>query len=182
MRLESRILVLMFMTINTACLAQGQHAKPGTQIVFGMESHPIKNPIDVPITVLDLLKSDPVVKDCLDYSEKSDPPSSWFVASAIRLQANRQGDLIVLPRDLSPDNNSCLFHVHSIPVWIFIKTRNGHELALTDNTQVVEIQKTASHSYHDIRTSMTILSGEFVFWYKFDGHRYALFKKWRKDS
>src|SRR5438128_196422 len=125
MRLELRILVLTFMTGYTSCLAQGQHIKPRTQTVFGMESHPIKNPSDVPVTVLDLLKNHPLVKDCLDYSEKSDPPSSWFVASAIRLQANNQRDLIVLPRDLSPDNNSCLFHLHSIPVWIFIKTPTG---------------------------------------------------------
>ncbi len=150
------------------------------QTIFGIESHPIAKPIDVPAEALKLLGKDSFVSGCLADNDRYEVPREWFVASAVQIRVGKQTDLIVFPRDRSSENNSCLFRAHSIPVWILLKTQSGYFVALTDDVQEVKILRTISHGYRDIRTSITTTLADTAFLYRFDGHRYRLLRKWAK--
>ena len=152
--------------------------KPGEQSDFAMEDESLEHAIDIPASVLALLRSDPFVLSCLEPGQSpNDIIANWFIGSAIHLNNSRNVGLVVQPRKQPTAIQPCLLHAHSIPFWVFIETQDGYALALKDTVQTLRILHTKSNGYCDIETSISTLSGQTKWFYKFDGRKYELFRK-----
>jgi hypothetical protein len=158
-----------------------QTAKPPTppeQADFAMVEESPDRPVDVPAEVLAQLKKDEFVLSCLQEGQSSsDLAGDWFVGSVIQLGNQKHDGMVVQPRKHPATVEPCLLHVHSMPFWVFVKTRNGYALVLTDSVQLLRVLRTKSNGYRDIETSMSTTLGETRWFYKFDGHKYSLFRK-----
>jgi hypothetical protein len=136
------------------------------QTVFSAEE-PIQSPIEVPTDVLRILQKDARNKTCLREGQSfKDIPSSWFVASGVEFKEARLHILIVMSA------NSCLNGANVIPFWIFRRTAGGHLLSLSTTAFALEILKTRTNSYPDIRLTSLSARTEYTSVYKFNGNKY----------
>jgi len=160
---------------------------PAEQSEFSQEVIKITRPSDAPKDVLQILRRNEYVLNCLQFLRQEDEapdeiPSSWFVASEIHLGGPKEVDFVVQPRELGrvPAENRCLFGARVIPFWVFRNTPKGFELILEVHEHDLTVLSTRSKGYRDIETWSSTAITQTTWLYKFDGRRYVPFK--RKDT
>jgi hypothetical protein len=140
------------------------------QAQFGAEDK-IERPVPLPKDVLEILRRDERVSARL---AEEDPPNdafgAWFVASEIALNDDDLPDLLV--QGVEPH----ILGANLVPWWVFHKTPKGHALALTVNTLGLEVLKTKTNGYRDIRTNKATAKEVLTNTYRFDGSTYRVQK------
>ena len=137
-----------------------------TQTIFGAELE-VKRPVTVPLDVLRILRHDERIQTRLGKGKSPENLSaSWFAASEIELNDHGQRDLIL--QAVNPH----LFGANLVPFWLFQRTPKGYKLILSVDALGLEVLKTKTNNYKNIRTTKAtakeILSGT----YEFDGDKY----------
>lgn len=150
---------------------------------FAVEGTEIARPVGVPESVVEILRHDKYVSDCLNEGQQpSEIPESWFVGSQIRLNGSQEIDLIVMPRQLplkanAPTDNACLYGAHVAPFWVFRETANKSTLVLGLSAVGLEVLNTRSNGYRDIRLWSSTAVTQTTFIFHFDGHQYLKYKE-----
>jgi hypothetical protein len=151
---------------STAQQPTSTQARTEEQTVFESETK-IERPVPVPDDVLRILRQDKRNQTCLGKRESLDKiPASWFVASEIDLNYDQIPDLVVVAV------NPCLFGANINPFWVFRKTDRGYEAALRVYALALELLKTRTNGFRDIRTSAATAVEVTTTTYTFDGRRY----------
>ncbi len=152
------------------------------QSQYSMETDvvPIQHPVDVPESVVQLLRTDRLISNCARAAKMSPDqvPALWFVASEIHLDGPHERDLLVQGRDLhaSPSPNACLMGANIKPFWVFRKTQNDYSLVLSIGAHDLRVLRTRSKGFRDIEVSaMTAVTG-YSATYRFDGDKYQASK------
>jgi len=160
--------VLFLLILSSALAARVRGTIPqsrGEQSEFDAEER-VQRPVRLPEAVVQRLRQDDRVRDCLQGSDGEDI-APWFTASAIDLNDDGLPDLVVKPE------NACLFGANIVPFWIFRNTAKGYELLLNPYGLALKILRTGTKGYRDITieasSATTILGAT----YKFDGTRYT---------
>lgn len=142
------------------------------QSSFGVEDE-LERPVKTPKDVLAVLRKDQDVKDCLQSAqENGEEPSdlsTWFAASKIDLNNDRQPDLVIKP------DYWCLHGASAGPFWVFHHTEQGYVLVLKAGGMGLHILKTQTKGFRNIETS-SVVGSENVSTqtYQFDGRQYKL--------
>ena len=148
-------------------------AQRSGQTRFGVEE-PIRRPVRIPAPILRMLRRDEQVQQCFQNDEnRGSDIRSWFVASAMNLNDDRQPDLIVKLSDNAP---LCLIGANVGPFWVFSNTGQigeGYELVLSESGLGLTILNAKSNGYRNIEmgaaAGAAFLS---VSIYRFDGQVY----------
>jgi hypothetical protein len=176
--MKRRQLVGLFLSvISFACLGTS-HEDPGhEQLDFGSEQaiKPVQKPVVVPEGLVEALRLDKialnVAKPCLREQHLDQIPGPWFVASEVHLDGPDEVDLVVLPR------NACLIGANVGPFWLARKTPQGFQIVFSSGGHDLEILRTRSGGFRDIRlesaTATTLLTTTF----KFNGQSYQPHQK-----
>lgn len=150
--------------------------KAREQVVFNAEDA-IQHPVGVPAEVLQLLRRDERNRTCLEDNQSADDiPPTWFTASEIDLNNDKEKDLIVKA------NNPCLFGANIDPFWVFRKSTDGYELVLRVHTLSLEVLDISTRGYRDIRTQAATAKEVLTTMYKFDGNKYKAMRSWREPT
>jgi hypothetical protein len=137
-----------------------------SQAIFEAEE-PIRLPVPVPDDVLQILRQDERNQKRLAQGQTpSDMPASWFVGSRIDLNDDGLPDLVVMAA------NPHLLGANIVPFWIFRNTQQGHQLALHAMTLGLEVMKTKTRGYRNIRTTEVAAGEIFDTVYLFNGSEY----------
>jgi hypothetical protein len=121
----------------------------------------------VPDRVLKLLRQDKYVLSCLAPDESPDQIlATWFVGSEIHLDSALEADLIVLPK------NPCLLGANIGPFWVFRRTSESYELALSVSAHDLEVLNTKCKGYRNIRIASMTVSTISTVVFQFDGTSY----------
>jgi hypothetical protein len=170
--MESKILANLCLTLFPIALAVGSvSAQPSRhpkeeQSRFGAEVR-IRKPAEIPSDVLSILRENKRNQTCLRDSElPTSITSSWFVGSRIDLNGNGDADLVVTAR------NKCLLGANLVPFWVFRNTSQGHELVLRVSALGLDVLKTKTNNYRDIRTAAATAQRVHMVIFKFDGKEY----------
>jgi hypothetical protein len=177
---------LFFAIFSLAFLLLGQaqvlaQRSESEQSKFAAEENPdeprVRNPIPVPDVVVEALKTEETVKSCLQYNplEPGQTLSSWFIASAIHLDGPKESDVVVVP-SFSGQESMCFQSASGVGLfWIFRKNSERYELVLKTYGNGLEILKSKTNGYRNIRTGTIGEAGkeltELVF--HFDGTHYV---------
>ena len=172
MTMESKRLVrlclaalLIAMAVGDA-FAQTGRRLPKEQTRFGAEVA-ITNATEIPSEVLSILREDKRNQSCLKNGESStNIISSWFVGSQIHLHGKGNADLIIAAK------NPCLLGANLVPFWVFSTTPRGHELVLSVTALGLDVLKTTTNNYRDIRTAAATAGSVRTVIFKFDGKEY----------
>jgi hypothetical protein len=149
-------------------------AQRGAQRSFGAEES-IKRPIKIPKVVLQILRQDERVQRCFrNGDEPQNGIASWFKASAIDLNNDGRADLVVKPE------NDCLFGANITPFWIFHNTGNSYELVLKTHTLGLDILRSRTNGFLNIRVEAASAVMIYGSEYRFDGKRYMPRRCWEQ--
>jgi hypothetical protein len=142
------------------------------QTEFSMEDSTLDNPISTPDKILEFLRRDPRVTQCLATQRLStqDVSADWFLTSEIHLHRSSETDYVVLPHHI------CISGVNITPFWIFRDTPNGLNLILRAAAHDLTIEQETSNGYKNIRTGIATASIGTITTYKFDGSEYKLYR------
>ena len=153
------------LTVSTPAQRLDQ-ARTREQTLFGAEEE-ISRPVKVPGDVLQILRQDRRNQRHLPKGQSPDEmPETWFIASEIHLNDDYLVDMVVMAA------NPQLFGANIVPFWVFRNTRQGHQLALSVSTFGLEVLKTKTSGYRDIRTSAATANKLLTAVYSFDGTKY----------
>ena len=145
---------------------QPSHVEPREQTIFGAEEE-ITHPASLPEDVLQILRRDERNRRRLAGGQTPDDmPASWFAASRVRLNDDDLPDLVVMAA------NPRLWGANIVPFWVFRSTPRGHELVLKVMTLGLEILRTKTNGYRDIRTTEVAAGKVTNTVYSFDGAEY----------
>lgn len=141
------------------------------QSTFGAEER-IKRPITLPEDILKILKQDKRNQESLKEGQSvNDISASWFTASEIYLNDDKLPDLIVMATDPH------LFGANVVPFWVFQKTPQGNKLVLSVSALVLEVLKSKTNGYYDIRTSVATAREVLTTIFTFNGETYSKNRK-----
>ena len=136
------------------------------QTIFGVEEE-IERPVSIPEDVLQLLRQDQRNQRYLAQGQSlQDIPASWFIASQVHLHDGDSQDLIVMAA------NPRLFGANIVPFWVFRNTPLGHQLVLSITTLGLEVLRSKTTGYRDIRATAATAKEVLTTDYVFDGTRY----------
>lgn len=150
---------------------------------YEFEIDPIRRPVKPSVAALQTLSKDKLVASCLSIAglRPEELPGNWFVASEIHLTHLDKLDLIALPGGRLPDTppgeisrNACLVGANTGGFWVLRKTPRGFELVLSEMAHNLEVLKTRSHGFRDIRLYTISLRSTTIQDFKFDGKQYRL--------
>jgi hypothetical protein len=153
---------------------------------YDLEIDQIQRPAELSTPALQTLSKDELIHSCLESEGLSSEqlPANWFVASEIHLDGPNEIDLIVLPGGRLPDTppgeiskNACLGGANTAGFWILRKTPLGFLLVLTEMALKLDVLRTRSHGFRDIRLYTISLSSILIQDFRFDGSRYVLSQK-----
>ena len=166
-----KVALFTFVVMCAAPSAESKGSHPPEQSAFSAEDDAVKNPVPVPRGVLDILRTDEMVRNRLE--DENIPgekiPLSWFSASTIHLSNSREADLVVMARGPLAGGNVVTF-------WVFRATARGHVLVLTAPAHNLIVRKGSWKGYRDIElASMTAVEVSTVLC-RFDGERYVGYK------
>jgi hypothetical protein len=168
---QSRIVLLVFLAILSARVAEAKSPQRSEQTAFNAEDDSVKRPVAIPQDVLAALSRDKLVKDVLENenipAEKI--PASWFSASTIHLRDAREADLIVMAVGPLRGANVTMF-------WIFRAAATGHELLFTGEGHDLTVKNARLNGYREIETSAVIMQKLSTVSYRFEGKQYARYK------
>jgi hypothetical protein len=159
---------------NSSPPQQPQKSRSREQTAFSAEEG-INHPVSVPDDVLPILRTFERIQGCLTKGKVPDQiPPSWFLASEIHLKDGGSPDLVVMPA------NRCLFGANIVPFWVFRNTIKGHQLVLSESDFILELLKTRTNGYRDIRMVGLTATEELITIYKFEGRKYAMRRSYRR--
>lgn len=145
--------------------------KTEEQTSFGSET-PIATSVKLPQNVLEQLAEvqDGRLKQCQHSDLRESDIANHFAASAVNINNDGESDLFVQAQTL------CFMGAHSTTFWIFTKVEQrlfpGYDLVFSQSTDWLELLKTSTNSYRDIRTAgHTALEVYSTVW-TFDGRKY----------
>jgi hypothetical protein len=108
-------------------------------------------------------------------------PANWFVASEIHLGGPNEIDLVVLPGSRLPDTpsgepsaNACLVGANTGGFWILRRTPLGFVMVFSGMAHGLDILKTRTHGFRDIRLYTISLRSTLTQDFRFNGERYVL--------
>jgi hypothetical protein len=127
---------------------------------------PVERPVPLPEEIVKLLRADDRVSKCVKSTNVNEAPTFWFSASEIHLHDKDQVDYVVLPAD------GCLFGANTDPYWVFGKTVRGYDLILRADELGIEILKSKTNGYSDIRGISSTAVEVYTVKFKFDGQKY----------
>lgn len=135
------------------------------QTIFGIESE-IERAVTLPKSVVNILRKDARVSECLKREGLAEPSASMFVASEVHLHSGRQTDLVVLPKD------ACLFGANIGPIWVFRNSPGGYQLIFKTDALGIEVLRERSNGYRNILGSQATARKTLTATFKFDGNKY----------
>jgi hypothetical protein len=127
---------------------------------------PIERPVPLPDEILKFLRTDDRVIKCLEPERVTEAAPTWFVAAEVHLHDKDQSDFVVMPV------NGCLLGTNVDPFWVFAKTAHGYDLLLKTFQYEIEILKSKSNGYSDIRGHSSTPVEIYTVQFKFDGQKY----------
>jgi hypothetical protein len=137
-----------------------------------MESNPVRCSVAIPKDVLEILRDEEWVQNCLDEAQSpKEIPAAWFAASRIQLGDRQEVGLVVLP------NYGCLLGAHSASFWIFRRTPKGYELVLNESALDLKILNSKTNGIRDVELYDANLAYQLVRLFRFDGKEYRLAKR-----
>ena len=147
-------------------------ADPQEQTWFTAENPTVDRPVDLPKNVQASLMKDTVVLNLLGSQNKpaGEFPAEWFTASEIHLRHPDHVDLVVMGTGL-------LMGANINPFWVFRHTSSGFRLVLKGGAHDLEVRKARSNGYRNIRLYAMTAKDVFTLDYRFDGHRYRIYRK-----
>ncbi|MEJ7577578.1 MAG: hypothetical protein WKF74_11300 [Pyrinomonadaceae bacterium] len=169
------IVILLVISLSCSLIASGQRRRTQQtkeQISFGSETL-IKRRVRIPQNVLNQLSDfeDGYLKRCQqdEYSRQQNI-ANHFAASALNINSDGQGDLIVQAQ------TQCFMGAHNTTFWIFAKVAQrlypGYDMIFAKRADFLGILKSSTNGYRDIETaSHTTLETYTTIW-KFDGQNY----------
>ncbi|HEX7314732.1 MAG TPA: hypothetical protein VF297_12475 [Pyrinomonadaceae bacterium] len=157
----------------SAALAHGVNAnavapQAEEQTNFNLEE-PVARPATIPPDVLRGLGQDEKVLTCLTSGGGNatvEIPAAWFAASEVHLNGDKLPDLVVKPQ------NACLNGANIGPFWVFRNTGRGYALVLRADTLGLEVLRTRTRGYRNIRLSSATARRVQTSLLKFDGKTY----------
>ncbi len=173
------ILAVGIIAVSLPTLSAGQ-SDVREQTLFGAEGKvekkhgtyidhpPVERPVALPEEILKLLRAEDRVAKCLRSEGLNEAPASWFVASQVHLHDKDQADYVVLPVD------GCLFGQTTIPFWLFGKTARGYDMILKTDQLGIEVLKSKTNGYLDIKGMSSTAAESYIVKFKFDGQRYQM--------
>lgn len=136
------------------------------QVKFGAEES-IHHPVSIPHTVLQILRHDKRIKLRLTREDApNDLQTSWFTASEIALNDDDLPDLII------QGTEATLMGANLVPFWVVGKTHKGPALLLHVDALGLEVLRTRTNTYRDIRASKATATDIITTIYTFDGSIY----------
>jgi hypothetical protein len=175
MKTGSLILVLFTcLTISGIAIAQTKTAHALEQALFSAEDEAVRNPVAIPEDVWAILQQDEMVQTFMENAEGAPArlPRSWFSASKVRLAGPHERDFVVM-------GEGQLRGANVITIWVFRSTPHGHELALTAPAHDLLVRKSSHNGLRDIEMLAATASSVHTVDFRFDGHKYAIFReKW----
>ncbi|MGH9966658.1 MAG: hypothetical protein ACREBG_02330 [Pyrinomonadaceae bacterium] len=136
------------------------------QVKFGAEES-IQHPVSIPHTVLQILRRDKRIKLRLAREDApNDILTSWFTASEIALNDDDLPDLII------QGTEATLMGANLVPFWVLAKTHEGPAPVLHVDALGLEVLRTRTNTYRDIRASRATATDIITTTYTFDGSRY----------
>jgi hypothetical protein len=127
---------------------------------------PVEHPVPLPEEVLKALRADNRVGKCVKEASVSEAPAAWFTASEIHLHDKNQTDFVVLP------SNECIYGENTVPFWVFGKTARGYDLLLRADELGIEVLKSKTKGYCDIRGTFLGATETYTVKFEYDGQKY----------
>jgi len=153
---------------------RGSH--PPEEKAFSAEIK-MKHPVSLSDDVLQMLRSDKdVQRRCLGQFGPGRIQPAFFVASQIHLDGHKMPDLVVT----SAEDNPCLGGANIDPFWVFYWTPGGYELGLKVDAHNLDVLKTKTRRYSDIRTIRVTGTELLIAIFKFHGSHYKVWRYWKE--
>lgn len=97
------------------------------------------------------------------------------MASQIHLD-NKVPDLVVT----NAEDNPCLGGANIDPFWIFYWTPVGYKLGLKVDTHNLDVLRTKTKGYSDIRSVRVTATELLITIFRFDGSLYGVWRSWKE--
>jgi hypothetical protein len=123
-----------------------------------------------------LRRDDDVQRRCLGQFGPGRIEATFFVASQIHLDDQKDPDLIIT----SAKRNPCLGGANIDTFWVFYSTPQGYKLGLKVITFSLQVRKTKTKGYRDIDTEKPTGGEVFTTIFKFDGSQYQVWRHWKE--
>lgn len=168
---RSALFLVLFVINFAASGLSGGDKRPPEQLNFSAEDATVNKPVEIPDSVMAILKKDEMVKDVLENTQISTDriPSGWFTASAIQLSEAGVADLIV---DAEPP----LSGTNVTTFWVFRSTPRGYELVLTAPAHDLQVRRTRWNGYREIELSAETAVEFTSVLFRFDGKQYTKYR------
>jgi hypothetical protein len=171
------ILCLATVLVSTACATPRAlaPARDGGKLSFDLESR-LEPAAPVPAEALQVLSAHEDVREWL----ANNPPEKdavlvlqAFEAAAVDLNGDGRADLVVRNRKLDGANIG--------PFWILARTESGYSVAFFTRSLGLDILRTATHGWHDLRTASATVDTLSETVYRFDGRSYEPSECYKTD-
>ncbi len=161
-------------TILVFCCSVFTYGQKHRTFFYGEDK--LKNPVQIPNSVLRILKQDKWVQRCFIPNAQPDFSGDWFEATNINLNNDKFPDILVKGKK---DGTNCL-NGNADSFWVFIKKQNRYDLVLYVYTITVNIDKRKSKEFFNISTSRSTANATLLTTYTFNGKHYVeRRKKWK---
>ncbi len=126
-----------------------------------------KKEVKVSNKILNSLKTDVQIQNCLKYSKENSLKTNWFKATHINLNNDGLADVIVEPTRVG----KCRTAMRP-PYWILLNKGNKYDLVLAANTFSLYINKEKTKGHFNITIDWSTAATQFKTTFGFDGRRY----------
>jgi hypothetical protein len=181
------VIALIFNLWSTQDNSKNRHGQQEqSKFICETDIDPVQRPIQLPERALRILSKDDRVASCLEYNElkPEDLRADWFVASEIHLDGPNERDVIVLAGDRLPDTppgepsqNACLMGANTAQFWVLRETASGFVLVLSEPAHDLEVLRTRTKGFRDVRLSAATARSMTILTYRFNGRSYEIAKR-----
>jgi hypothetical protein len=142
---------------------------------FSAEEVGVEKPVPIPNDVLNELRKDQAVITMLDDKGISAErlPASWFSASLVHLGGSKEPDLIV-------KGEWPLLGANVTTFWVFIRTRNGHELGLSATAHNLLIRDHFENGRRVIECMSATASQVITDLFRYNGKQFVPYRHYKK--
>jgi hypothetical protein len=130
------------------------------------DENTFKNPVEIPNSVLKILKQDTDIQKCINSSSGSTFSADWFEATRIKLNNDKFPDLLVKAK------NCPLLIGNATSFWFFRSKQNDYDLVLSIYTISIDILKKQTNGFYNVATSRSTASTTYSTTFTFNGKRY----------
>ena len=175
-----QVLLCVLIVLCAPNFAQAQRprrSRPPEERTFGGEDR-MKRRVPLPREVLQILSRDEDVRErCLGQNGPGRLEGSSFQASRISLNDKGALGLIV---DSLPLSQCYVGGANTNRFWIFYRTPQGYRLVFDAHGHEVDILRTKTNGFYDIRTGYVIGPDVWFELYTFDGTQYKESRSWKE--